>query len=464
MQTAKDFALANREALIKDLKRMVEINSIRSEPAPNAPYGKGVRRAQLEAMKIASEMGFEFVRDCEGRISYAHIGPQDKFIGVISHADVVPVGDGWFGDPFIMEEKDGFLVGRGTGDDKGPLMAAMYACKYLIESKAPLKYGIRLLIGCDEECGMSDLDYYLENYPEPVFAFSPDAGFPVCNGEKGIYSSDLVSPAFENGNIKYLSGGLASNVVCDLCTAKLDGCFFDAVKAAAADDESYSVVLENGETVVKAFGKAAHAGMPFGSVNANGRILELLLKADALAEGEKEAAQFIVDVINSVNGEFLGIQGDDGRFATNSIIGGMLRLRDDGRLVLNVNSRYNTSITKEDVEKRIEESAAKYGFTVENVENSGPIYMDPDTPAVRIMNDIFNEVTGLHEEPYVMSGGTYARKMHNAVAFGPEMPGEELPEWVGGAHMKNEAISIDSLVKAVEIYAQSLVKLQDVEF
>lgn len=463
MQTAKEFAQANRDALIRDLRRLVEINSIKAAPAPNAPYGPGVRRAQLEAMKIASELGFEFVRDCEGRISYAHIGPQDRFIGVISHADVVPVGDGWFGDPFVMEEKDGFLVGRGTGDDKGPLMAAMYACKYIIDNAIPLKYGIRVLIGCDEECGMSDLDYYLENYPEPVFTFSPDAGFPVCNGEKGIYSSDLVSPDLGKGNIRYISGGMASNVVCDLCTARLDGCFFDAVKAAAEGDETYSVALENGETVVKAFGKAAHAGTPFGSVNANGKILELLLRADVLSPGEKEAAEFIVSVINSVNGEFLGIQGDDGRFATNSIIGGMLRLNENGRLVLNTNSRYNTSISKEDIEKRIEETAAKYGFSVENVENSGPIYLDPDTPAVRIMNGIFNEVTGLNEEPYVMSGGTYARKMHNAVAFGPEMPGEELPEWVGGAHMKNEAISIDSLVKAVEIYAQSLVKLQEIE-
>ena len=464
MQTAREFAQANRESFIRDLKRLVEINSIKSEPAPNAPYGRGVRRAQLEAMKLASEMGFETVRDCEGRISYAHFGPTDRFIGIISHADVVPVGDGWFGDPFVMEEKDGFLVGRGTGDDKGPLVAGMYACKYVIENRIPLKYGIRLLIGCDEECGMSDLDYYLENYPEPVFTFSPDAGFPVCNGEKGIYSSDLVSPAFENGAIRYLSGGLASNVVCDLCTARLDGSLYDAVRAAAGENEAYEVTLENGETVVKAFGKAAHAGMPFDSVNANGRILELLLDAGVLAGGEKEAAEFIVSVVNSVNGAFLGIAGDDGRFATNSIIGGMLRLREDGRLCLNVNSRYNTSIPMEEIERRIEESAAAYGFTVENVEDSGPIYLDPETPAVKIMNGIFNEVTGLNEEPYVMSGGTYARKLHNAVAFGPEMPGEVLPDWVGGAHMKNEAISIDSLIKAIEIYAQSLIKLQDVEF
>lgn len=462
MQSAREFALAHEKDLKKDLKRLVEINSIKSEPAPGAPYGMGVRRAELEAMKIASELGFETVRDCEGRIAYAHMGPEDKFVGIISHTDVVPVGDGWFGDPFVMEEKDGFLVGRGTGDDKGPLMTALYACKYLMEKKLPLKYGVRVLMGCDEECGMSDLDYYLENYPEPVFTFSPDAGFPVCNGEKGIYSSNLVSPAFENGNILAISGGLASNVVPDSCTALLDACWADAIKAAA--DETYSITVEDDKVKVVATGKAAHAGMPFDSVNANGRMLELLLKADVLAEGEKEAAQFMASVMNSINGEFLNISADDGRFATNSIIGGMIRLREDGRLVLNVNSRYNTAISPSDIEERIVESAARYGFTVEDTENSGPVYLEPDMPAVRMMMDIFNDVTGLNEKPYVMSGGTYARKMHNAVAFGPEMPGEELPDWVGGAHMKNEAISVDSLLKAVEIYARSLEKLQEIEF
>ena len=463
MQTPKEFVAANRQNILRDLKRLVDINSVKGEARPDAPYGPGPRAAELEAMKIATEMGFGTVRDCEGRMAYAHTGPEDRFIGVISHCDVVPVGDGWLSDPFCMTEKDGFLVGRGTGDDKDPLISALYACKYLIENRIPLKYGVRVLMGCDEECGMSDLDYYLANYPEPDFTFSPDSNFPVCHGEKGIYSSDLVSPALRYRRIKSVSGGMASNVVPDLCTAKLDVKYAPALEKAAADDEGYRITRQGEEVKVEAFGKAAHAGMPFDSVNANCRLLELLVSADVLTKGEREAADFMISVMKSLDGTFLGIQGDDGRFATNSIIGGMLRLRDDGRLVLNVNSRYNTSIKPEEVEDRIVEKAAEYGFTVENVENSGPIYMDPDTPAVKMMNDIFNEVTGLNEKPYVMSGGTYSRKMHNAVAFGPDMPGEVLPDWAGSAHMKNEVISIDTLMKAVEIYAKTLIRLQEVE-
>ena len=150
MQTAKEFAQQNRENILRDLKRLVDINSIKAEPEEGAPYGAGVRAAQLKAFEIAKELGFEQTVDCRGFIGYAHSGREDKFLGVIGHLDVVPVGDGWERDPFEMYEKEGYVMGRGTGDDKGPLLAALYACKYLFDNKIPLKYGIRVLLGCDE--------------------------------------------------------------------------------------------------------------------------------------------------------------------------------------------------------------------------------------------------------------------------------------------------------------------------
>ena len=464
MQTAREFAESNRDNLLRDLKRLVDINSIKGEPAEGAPYGTGVRTAEEEAFRIAKELGFEKTVDCDGHIGYAHTGDEEKFLGVIGHLDVVPVGDGWDHDPFDMYIKEGYVMGRGTGDDKGPLLAAMYACKYLFDNKIPLRYGIRVLLGCDEECGMSDLDYYLEHYPEPVFAFTPDAGFPVGHGEKGIYSADLVSAPITDGKILSISGGMASNVVPDRCTAVLDACYADALRKAAENKEGYAFSEEDGRVTVTASGKAAHAGSPWGSVNANFKAVSLLLEAGILEGEEKRAAEFVCSVMNDVDGGFLGIAAEDGRFEKNSIIGGMIGLTEDGRLCLNVNSRYDTAIPADEIEKNIEKKAAECGFEVRNVGNSGPFYLEPDSPAVRLMCDIFNSVTGRNDRPFVMSGGTYARKMHNAVSFGCEVFGEEGPEWVGSAHMKNEGQSIDILVKAVEIYAETLMKLQEVDF
>jgi len=463
MQSVKEFVAANKEALIRDLGRLVAINSVKSEPAEGAPYGEGVRKVELEFMKVAEELGFEEVRDCEGYMAYAHIGPKDKFLGVIGHADIVPVTEGWFRDPFEMFEKEGYLVGRGTGDDKGPLLAGMYACKYLIENHIPLRYGIRVLIGCDEECGMSDIEYYKEHYPQPVFAFTPDAGFPVGHGEKGIYEADLVSVPVD-GKIVSLFGGLASNVVPDKCTAVLKDVSAECLKKAAEGSDRFEISEENGMVTVVAHGVAAHAGMPFESVNANGLIADLLLKAGVLEGEEKKVVEFMSNVMADVYGTFEGINGEDGLFAPTTLICGMVRKQDDGSFLINVNSRYNTAIPAEDIEKRVAATAQQWGLRVADYSNSGPFYMEPDHPAVQLMCDIYNEVMGENEKPFVLSGGTYARHMENTVSFGCEMPHENMPSWVGGCHMTNEGLSIDTLLQAFEIYIETLVRLQNVDF
>ena len=70
---------------------------------------------------------------------------------------------------------------------------------------------------------MHDVDYYAEHYPMPAFCFTPDAEFPVCNGEKGGFNGELVSPKFENGIITAFEGGVAHNAVPDRasCTVQV---------------------------------------------------------------------------------------------------------------------------------------------------------------------------------------------------------------------------------------------------
>ena len=68
---------------------------------------------------------------------------------------------------------------------------------------------------------------------------------------------------------------------------------------------------------------------------------------------------------------------------------------------------------------------------------------------------VYREQTGeMDSEPITIGGGTYARAMDNAVAFGPMFPGQkEL------AHQKDEFISIDHLMKIAKIYAYALYEL-----
>lgn len=208
------FVKRSHEGILRDMKTLVDIKSVQGEPTPGAPFGTGPKRALEAALEIASGMGL-FTRNCEGYAGYADLpGKSEKQIALITHLDVVPEGSGWTGDPFCMTLRDGFAVGRGTADDKGPAVITLYAAKFFKEQGVKLPYTLRVLFGTNEETGMQDVDYYLAHYPQPAFCFSPDARFPVGYAEKGGYSGWLVSAPL-NGCLREFFGGEAKNVVPD---------------------------------------------------------------------------------------------------------------------------------------------------------------------------------------------------------------------------------------------------------
>ena len=212
----------NKEQLLRDIAALVAIDSVEGTPEEGAPFGKGPRAALDKTLELAAGMGLA-TRNCENYMGYAELAGADpeKYLATICHVDVVPVGNGWTADPFKMRIQDGWLLGRGVSDDKGPMVVALYALKFLKEQGYELRYPIRALIGDNEETHMQDVEYYLKNYPAPVFCFTPDAEFPVCNGEKGHFG----------GKIEVEAGEVNHYTVCSQCIdgIQLPGCFFFTV-------------------------------------------------------------------------------------------------------------------------------------------------------------------------------------------------------------------------------------------
>ena len=158
------FVAENRENVLRDLKTLVDINSVEGQPQPGAPFGPGPRKALEAALDIAAGMGLD-AHNCEGYIGYADLpGASPTQIATITHLDVVPEGNGWTGSPFDMVRRDGYVVGRGVADDKGPAVLTLYAAKFFKQQGATLPYTLRILLGANEETGMKDVDYYLEHY------------------------------------------------------------------------------------------------------------------------------------------------------------------------------------------------------------------------------------------------------------------------------------------------------------
>ncbi len=445
----------NKKAIFHDIARVVAINSVEGQPQPGMPFGEGPARALNEGLTIARELGLDTV-NCENYIGYAQLGEGDgKYLATITHLDVVPVGDGWTQDPFTMWEKDGYIIGRGVMDDKGPSILCLYALKYLKERGIALRYPIRALLGANEETGMLDVDYFLKNYPAPAFCFSPDANFPLCNGEKGIYHGRMIAKV-PMQNIVDIKGGLVANAVADHAEAWIRAAHVESEGRVTAEQQ------ESGLWHLTATGIGGHASMPEGTLSAIGVLVNFILDRELAG---KEEAKFlkVVSLLNAAyDGSTLGVQADDGLFQPLTIIGGVIGV-EDGKIVQTLDSRYPTTMSGEKIATIIRE---RFGDVLEVTvdRDAAPFYMSLDKPEVQACVDAYNEVTHEDARPYTIGGGTYARDFPNAVSFGPEHPERPMPAFCGPIHGVDEAASKQAFLEALKIYILALLKLETLDF
>ena len=149
------------------------------------PFGKAID----DALKYILKKGEDFqlkTKYMDGYAGYIEVGKGSDMVGILGHVDIVPEGEGWSVHPFSGEIIDDKLYGRGSIDDKGPVLAVLYGLRAIKESGLPVKKRGRLIIGTDEETGGRGIKHYLANEEIPIYGFSPDAKFPIIYAEKGI--------------------------------------------------------------------------------------------------------------------------------------------------------------------------------------------------------------------------------------------------------------------------------------
>lgn len=451
------------EDVVADIDDLIQVESVedRDHAAEGMPFGPAPREALDRALAMAERLGLK-TTNCDGWIGFGDIEGKAGQIATIAHTDIVPVGLGWHFDPLKLTRKDGFLIGRGVMDDKGPFVLSLYAAHYLKRlsdaSGEPLPHTLRCIVGCNEETGMADVDYYLAHYDEPDFLFTPDADFPLICGEKGRVQAAFTSADLTGGRIAELDGGTVANAVCGLATA-LVSADADALPAADAID-----VEAAGEGMVRltAHGKGGHASMPAGTVNAIGLLVDYLLDNGICSDAERDYLELERKIMGSTDGSTLGIACADEYFDPLTCIGGTMRTV-DGRFEQTLDSRYPTAITGEKITETITELAARYHATVECDLDMVPFVTDPKSAAIRTLIDTYNEVTGNSDEPFTMGGGTYARHFERAASFGPNDPHVTNPDWVHGEHSADEGVSEELMRRALGIYILSIARLMEQE-
>ena len=443
---------ALRGDMIETLQRWIRVPSVRAErSADNAPFGDDVRKSLEVAMEDIARLGMN-PRDIDGYCCDAEIGAGEDVIAVLAHLDVVPEGDGWDHDPYGGEIVDGRMYGRGTGDDKGPGVAVLFAMKAIVDAGIPLKKRCRLILGCDEESGMEDLHYYEEKIGLPDMGFSPDAEFPLINTEKGITSLYLHAP-MTDARLVSIACGTRSNVVPGSAMAIVAGDWREAAADAfTVEDEDCAIETElvEGNTRITVTGVPAHASTPEQGKNAGKMLLTVL---HALGVGGDAVKLLVEACCEGDEGVNLGIAGSDAVSGRLTINLGLMSV-ENGEIAITYDCRYpvfyNALRLRETVAKRL----APAGFVLEPGRISEPHHVPESSELVTKLMGVYNEITGTNAKPFAIGGGTYARHLKEGVAFGMMFPGE--PEL---AHQANESIDIENFVRAARIYAYSIVEL-----
>lgn len=447
--------LAMQSQLIPCLQENIRIPSVQEEAAPGAPYGIHVRRSLDHVLEAAEKLDFRTV-NVDNHLGWCEYGSGEEMVAVLGHLDVVPAGDGWSCDPWGGEIRDGKLWGRGSTDDKGPSIAALFALAALRNSGLPIKRRIRLLFGCNEETGSADVKYYLAQGGEiPVMGFTPDGEYPVINGEKGIINVTFSRKYTQTGGLKLLSihGGTAPNVVPAAACAKLRCSQELAQRIVQLHAPKVRYTATDYGIFVESEGISAHGSTPGEGENAIGR---LLLALDTLPfEGELACAiHFLATTIGmETDGKAAGI----GLF--DEISGGLtLNLgtldADETHMTMKINYRYPVTRDYADCGPAFNEAFNKAGFTLVSEVHKAKLYIPEDSRLVSTLLKVYRDQTGLEGRPKCIGGGTYAKMLPNTLAFGPIFPGDEVRE-----HKPDEYIEISSLMKNAQIIAAAMYEM-----
>lgn len=458
-QKITEFIYAHREEMVDVIRRLVEIPSVKGSPQPGAPFGTEPRKVLDKMLEICRELGF-VTSCCDDVMGTADYAPSGKVgLGILGHLDVVPAEPlNWSFPPYHLTRRDGKLYGRGVIDDKGPCAAALYALYCVKELGIPLKKGVRLLFGTDEENGSNDLEIYCRSHQLPPMVFTPDASFPVINIEKGLIRSEIRGE-YSGGSVVSFTGGNIPNAVPDKAEAVLRGISYDEVKAAVtanSTDALFTIDKEdNGDISLHCSGKSAHASTPQAGINAVTALIKTLNRLPLEEGKQREILRGLEQQFpfGETDGKAAGLKLQDEKSGALTLTFSKFSMN-DGKISGCIDIRYPISAKLSDVVGRLTSALEAAGLNyVRNMEEE-PHYVPEESELVQKLLEVYTEVEGEQGHCIAIGGGTYVHTVDGGVAFGVERGDTDYH-----MHGNDEFITEDELLRDAVLFACAIINI-----
>ncbi len=406
------------------------------------PFGKETADCLHYFLALAESFGFE-THNYDNYIGEVVFGTGRAF-AVLAHLDVVPAGNGWKYPPFGGVINDDIsaggvtgtkIWGRGAMDDKTPAIVCLYALKALKDSGYLPKRKIKLIVGCNEECGWKCIEHYNQVATMPKEGFTPDANFPVIYAEKGIFH---FTSAFqiENAPMTALKAGTRTNMVCDYAEAVITRKVAEALVTYENSIAGTTLSYDNSTNILKAYGKSAHGSTPDRGANA---LQALLLFLSNFSEDIQKAYDILFNDCLGLK----GLQDETGKLTLSPDVA----VFENGVLKITSDIRFPATLSLQSVTDKLDGAGVTY--TQENYQ--APLYNNPDGQLISTLTGVYNQITGKNERPIAIGGGTYARALEYGCAFGPEICGEE-----DTIHQANEYVTFERIRLMSKVYFDAL--------
>ncbi len=210
---------------VEKLKEFVSHASVSTDPA----FAAGMRDAQTFVSDLLASIGFEVevVKTKLHPIVLASRGTDASWPHVIiyGHYDVQPADplELWESPAFAPEVRGDRIYGRGTADNKGPLMTHIAAVGRLLEQEPDLPLRITFMLEGEEEMGSPSFPRFLADYRERLqaadFVFLSDTGIPspdqvvITCGLRGLVLCEVEVTTAKSDLHSGLHGGVLRNPI-----------------------------------------------------------------------------------------------------------------------------------------------------------------------------------------------------------------------------------------------------------